>query len=209
MKVKSIIFHICIIIGLFVSVIVYENREFNLGCENIRENTLRLHVIANSDSDEDQRLKLKVRDAVTQAGKELFSSCKSREEATKIAENEKEYLKCVAENVILKSGKNYPVSVLVGKENYPVRTYNTVTLPAGEYTSLRIIIGAGTGKNWWCVVFPPMCVSAAGERDRLEEVLNEKGMKVVSSDEKYEIRFKIFEWYEDIKTKITDSLEKK
>lgn len=200
-KDKQIIFHISIFTAMILSVIIYGLSHFASGCENVKENVLRLHVIANSDTQEDQELKLKVRDAIIETGAVLFEDCENKNQAAYTAKEKSELIKTVAQEVIKEEGKDYPVSVFVGQENYPTRTYEKATLPAGEYTSLRVIIGEGEGHNWWCVVFPPMCVTAASKEDSLKEVLNSDGMQVVNSDPKYEVRFKLVEWYEGIKEK--------
>lgn len=190
--------NISVAIALALSVCVYAVEDFQSGCENVRDSVLRLHVIANSDSDADQQLKLRVRDAIIETGALIFNECDSKEEAAEIAKEQSAYLTETAERVIRESGREYGVSVEIGKEIYPVRTYENATLPAGEYLSLRVVIGEGAGRNWWCVVFPPMCVSAATEEQSLETVLNGEGMMVVNSDPKYEVRFKLVEWWERI-----------
>lgn len=208
-KYKQNIFHISIFTAMILSVLIYGLSHFVSGCENVKESVLRLHVIANSDTQEDQDLKLKVRDAIIETGAVLFEDCENKNRAAYTAKEKSEMIKTVAQEVIKEEGKDYPVSVFVGQENYPTRTYENVTLPAGEYTSLRVIIGEGEGHNWWCVVFPPMCVTAASEDDSLKKVLNSDGMQVVNSDPKYEVRFKFVEWYEEIKERWGHSLSDK
>ncbi len=197
-KKKALLFDVSFIVAMIVAVCVYAVADFGAGCENIKDNVLRLHVIANSDSDDDQQLKLKVRDAIIQSGSLIFAECDDKDAAAEMAQSQSAYLKETAEQVIADEGKNYKVTIEIGEEMYPTRTYENATLPAGEYTSLRVIIGEGSGQNWWCVVFPPMCVSAAMKEDTLDTVLNEDGLQVVNSDPKYEVRFKLVEWWERI-----------
>ena len=195
-KRKIMIADVSVALALIMSVCVYAVENFNSGCENV--NVLRLHVIANSDSDEDQQLKLKVRDAIIETGALLFDECDNKEEAAVIAKEQSAHLTETAKRVVRDEGKAYAVSVEIGQEVYPTRTYENATLPAGEYLSLRVVIGEGAGHNWWCVVFPPMCVSAATKEETLDTVLNEDGLRVVNSDPKYEVRFKLVEWWERI-----------
>ncbi len=125
----------------------------------IYDSTVRLHVIADSDSDEDQKLKLKVRDAIIERMKNY--DAKTKEEAEKIILNDKENLQKIAQECVKSNGFDDSVVVELAEETYPTREYEGFTLPAGEYTSLKVIIGEGQGQNWWCVLFPPLCTSGA------------------------------------------------
>lgn len=196
---KYIAMHLAILMGLVISISMY---SFCSGCENIKENVLRLHIIANSDSDFDQDLKLKVRDELLICSEELFGGETNKLTAEKIASQEKAYLIERAKQIINENGKNYDVKIAVCEDYFPTRTYENVTLPAGNYTAVKVIIGEGKGHNWWCVMFPPMCLPAATGDTEIEDVLDENGMKVVSSSPKYEIKFKVVEWYEWAKNKI-------
>jgi stage II sporulation protein R len=173
--------------------------SFVSSSEKIRSNVLRLHIRANSDSEVDQDLKLKVRDEVLKTGREAFSGVNSLSEAVKKGEKSKAEIQKTAEKVIRENGFSYPVSVEIGQSFFPVRTYeNEVTLPAGDYTAVKIIIGSGEGHNWWCVMFPPLCLPAAeGEKD-LSDVLDGESVHITKSNPKYEVRFKIAEIFEKI-----------
>ena len=196
---KYIAMHLAILMGLVISISMY---SFRSGCENIKENVLRLHIIANSDSEFDQNLKLKVRDELLNCSKELFGGETNKLTAEKIALEENAYLIERAKQIINENGKDYDVRISVCEDYFPTRTYENVTLPAGNYTAVKVIIGEGKGHNWWCVMFPPMCLPAATGNTEIEDVLDENGMKVVSSSPKYEVKFKIVEWYEWAKNKI-------
>ncbi len=135
------------------------------GEDELYTNVIRLHVLANSDTEEDQALKLKVRDAVLQASEPLLADCGSREEAMTIVTANLSLLEDAARSAILAAGRNDSVRLELGEEVYPTRSYESFCFPAGSYTSLRIIIGEGEGQNWWCVLFPPMCLSAASQTD--------------------------------------------
>jgi len=158
----------------------------------IYDDTVRLHILANSDSEEDQALKLKLRDEILKAfGKELslFESVSEAEEnlAGKIEE-----IREFSDKKIKELGYNYKTEVTFREEWYDTRVYENFTLPCGYYTSLRIVIGDGDGKNWWCVMFPPLCLDAAVSSPQYtneEETLISK---------KYIIKFKILELISEI-----------
>ena len=166
--------------------------------ENIRKNVLRLHIKANSDADYDQRLKLKIRDEILKETGYVFEGASDLEDAVIGCENAEESIKKTAEKVIAENGYNYSVKVEIGRSFFPVRTYENVTLPAGDYTALKITIGEGKGHNWWCVMFPPLCLPAAEGDKTLSDVLSEDEENLTKSDPKYEFRFKIAEIFEKI-----------
>lgn len=172
---------------------------FSEQCDNIRDKMLRMHVIANSDSKEDQELKLKVRDAVLEEGKELFDGSITSKDAEKILVPHIEELEKVALETIKNEGFDYKVKIIVGEEYFKTRTYdNSVTLPAGYYTAVKVVIGEGQGQNWWCVMFPPMCLPAANAECELSDVLNSDETDIVTNSEKYKFKFKIVEFLEDL-----------
>ena len=168
---------------------------------NIYDNVLRLHVIANSDSGEDQALKLLVRDAILIKTQELLADIKNRESAEQIISQNLESLRLTAEQVVIDNGYSYPVSIALGKEEYPTKTYESCAFPSGEYTSLQIFIGDASGKNWWCVLFPPLCLSAATSKDSFTSVgITDSQYQIItdSKSTKYKIRFKILESFSEI-----------
>lgn len=184
--------------GLVIAVLLSVT-SFGVSCGNIRRDVLRMHVIANSDSETDQALKLKVRDAVLQEGGALFDGTMTAADAESVLESDKARLCEVAQRVIAENGFDYGVTVEIGKDFFPTRTYDdTVTLPAGEYEAVRVIIGEGKGQNWWCVMFPPLCLPAAEAEADIGDVLDEREQRVVESDPRYEARFKIIEIFEKI-----------
>ena len=196
MKLRLI--EIAVFISLLISVI--SCISFENECDGIREKVLRLHVIANSDSDEDQKLKLKVRDSILSESESIFSPSENLSEAQADIEKNLEKLKRCAEKTIEEAGYSYNVSVSFTPSYFPTRTYENVTLPAGEYKSLKVIIGDGKGKNWWCVLFPPMCLSAAMRKEEImSEVLSKDELSVVLSEPEYEIRFWIVEKLQEFK----------
>ncbi len=160
---------------------------------------IRLHVLANSDSEEDQRLKLKVRDAVLEYTEDAVSSCKSVDEAKNVMENSKDNIQAVCEKAISDAGFDYPVSIRFGYEKYPEKTYNSVTLPSGDYYSVRVMIGEAEGHNWWCVLFPPLCVGAAKDERAVMTAAgltkNEVDILTENEGEKYVLKFRIIEFF--------------
>ena len=191
-KMKGIetILLIGIIFTMFSSMI---NRTVAASSE-VRSETLRLHIIANSDSEEDQTLKLKVRDAVLEATGELFAEVSGKTEALAAAEYSSNDIKAIAEDVIAAEGFDYSVRVEVTEMWFETRSYDGFTLPAGDYDAVRIIIGAGEGQNWWCVMYPALCLPGAEESI---EKYGENAKFITGSG--YEIRFAVIEWIEELK----------
>lgn len=193
---KKIIF--AVVAGLFVTSILSVS-GFIKTSSNIRDDVLRLHVLANSDTVEDQNLKLKVRDAVLEEGKDIFDGEINVENAEEKISIEKSRLIDAAENVVRQNGFDYDVDVFVTDEFFDTRSYGNITLPAGNYTAVKVTIGESAGHNWWCVMFPPMCLPAAEDKTEIDMYLNEDEIKVVKCNPEYDVRFKIVEWYEQIK----------
>ena len=162
----------------------------------IYDEVLRLHVIANSDSDADQALKLLVRDAILTRTQALLADVKTRDAAEQIiAQNSKE-LQAIAQKTITDNGFSYPVSLELGVESYPTKNYENCAFPAGEYLSLKVKIGDACGQNWWCVLFPPLCLSAATDKDAFTSVgITDSQYQIITDTKnpKYKIRFKILE----------------
>ena len=131
------------------------------GEEKIYESVVRLHVLANSDSEEDQTLKLKVRDAILSYVSPLVIDSQCKEAAIEILQGELENIEKEAKRIVVEQGYEYNVEVTLTLEDYPTRNYEAMSFPSGEYVSLRVLIGEAEGQNWWCVLFPPLCLSAA------------------------------------------------
>lgn len=193
-----------LLIGL-ISTILFSCISFNAQCYGIRNNVLRLHILANSDSKEDQQLKLKVRDRLLIEGKDLFFNAENQQQAAKMAENQLDLLTKAAEDEIAKSNYNYQVKIEISPTYFETRSYDDITLPAGTYEAVRVLIGEGEGKNWWCVMFPPMCIPVACENSdnkTIDDVLDEDQVDIVKNHPKYEIKFKSVEIYQDIKSTV-------
>ena len=172
------------------------------GEAELYDNVIRLHVLANSDSEEDQALKLTVRDAVVKKTRALMKNADSREQAEEILQENLPAIEQTARNALRAVGAENTVSVALGQESYPTREYERLAFPAGEYLSLRVMIGEAEGQNWWCVLFPPLCLSAASVQSEQETELvclsagltSEQYRMIADTDQtKYKLRFKILE----------------
>lgn len=197
---------ISVTVGIVVA-ILSSICSFAKTSEEIRSDVLRLHVIANSDTSVDQNLKLRLRDYILQEGKDIFNGSINVENAVEKIEPVLPDLEKSAKAFMNQAGFDYDVKISLSNEYFTTRTYETVTLPAGKYLALRVVIGSGEGHNWWCVMFPPMCVPAADKKDEIENVFSEKEIKLVESKPKYEPRFKVVEIYEQLKEIISEKSE--
>lgn len=160
----------------------------------VYENLIRLHVLAASDSEYDQKLKLKVRDAILAAG--IFSAAEDADGAEAMTLEAETKALAVARDVLAREGAPYGARIEYGIESYPTREYEGLRLPAGEYKSLRIVLGDGEGQNWWCVLFPPLCLGAAAEDDLTAAGLNESETRVFRTGKtRYRLRFKLLELF--------------
>lgn len=194
---------ISVAIGI-VTAVIFSICSFAKTSEEIRSDVLRLHVIANSDSSVDQNLKLRLRDYILEEGEDIFDGSVNVENAVKKIEPKLAELENSAETFVKNAGFDYDVKITLSNEYFTTRTYESVTLPAGKYLALRVVIGSGEGHNWWCVMFPPMCVPAADKKDEIENVFTDKEIKLVESKPKYEPRFKVVEIYEQIRETISE-----
>ena len=172
--------------------------SFGEECSFIRENTLRLHILANSDSPADQALKLKIRDAVLSCSGELFSGCDTRQKMINAAQEQLPKIQQVAEQTALHNGYELPVTASVTDMFFETRRYDHVILPAGTYTAVRIELGAAAGKNWWCVLYPPLCVSAAQTGFTEEEAQISDSLLQQDALPHYRARLAVVEWWETL-----------
>lgn len=189
MKSLPIFAAVMLIATLFIAVLPTEAEA------KIYEDTLRLHILAASDSEEDQALKLSLRDEILRKYAPQLSKAESKDEAAALAESLMPKIQAAAENFIRSKGYSYGVTVTLTEEWYDTRVYESFTLPAGVYTSLRVIIGEGDGKNWWCVMYPPLCIDIATESapadDALIDYTDEECRLITSGG--YSIKFKLLE----------------
>lgn len=172
--------------------------SFGEECSFIRENTLRLHILANSDSPADQALKLKIRDAVLSHSGELFSGCDTRQKMVGAAQEQLSDIQRIAEQTAMHNGYDLPVTVSVTDMFFETRRYDNVLLPAGTYTAVRIELGEAAGKNWWCVLYPPLCVSAAQTGFTEEEAQISDSLLQQEKLPRYRVRLAVVEWWESL-----------
>ena len=170
----------------------------------LSDQVIRLHVLANSDSEADQALKLRVRDRILAEAEELFVPGAGRAEPEELLRAHLYDLAAAGAEVVGEAGYSYPVTAsLVHDYWFPTKTYTDFALPAGAYTALRIEIGAGGGQNWWCVVFPPLCLGSVSETTQetaLEAGLTENQVSLMTGeDEGYVVKFKAVELLEQFK----------
>ena len=165
--------------------------------EQLSEKVVRLHVLANSDSEEDQALKLTVRDAVLEEAERLLKRTENRGEAEGLLRGQLLELEQLANETVRNAGYEYPVTVKLEEVEFPTRTYEGFSLPAGEYLALRVLIGEAAGRNWWCVVFPPLCTVAAAEFPEVAEDAGFSDAEIALITEEtagYVVKFKLLEW---------------
>ena len=172
--------------------------------DELADKVVRLHVLANSDSEEDQALKLQVRDVVLERATAILEQSADRREAESRLRGELLELERVAAEEIAAEGYDYPVTVNLENADFPTKEYDGFTLPAGEYLALRVIIGEGKGRNWWCVVFPPLCTSASADlpASALAAGFSEEEVSLITEENQgYVLKFKAVEWWETLKEK--------
>lgn len=171
--------------------------------EALADRMVRLHVLANSDSEEDQTLKLQVRDSIIGYAEDILRSSHDREDAANRLEQALPELESLAADTIAQNGYDYSVTAELTDTAFPTREYEDFTLPAGDYLALRVVIGAGEGHNWWCVVFPPLCAQSTED---LSQTAMAAGLSdddvglITEEDQGYVLRFKSIELWESLKT---------
>lgn len=183
--------------GLICAVLL-SMTNFNALCDDLRQNILRLHIIANSNSASDQELKLKIRDRILEETSSAFADAESLSVAENKAQEKLSHFNEIANQVIKENGFDYKAEVSLGDCFFETRHYDTFTLPAGNYRSLIIKLGEAKGKNWWCVIFPSICIPAASTRD-LRDSVKENSAQIAEQSDRYIIKFKTVEIYEKIK----------
>lgn len=169
--------------------------------QGLGENIFRLHILANSDSEEDQTLKLKVRDTILEYMKTLTNDMSDKQAVIELSKKHLQDFKEIAEDVIRENGYDYSVNIEIGNFYFPTKYYGNISLPAGNYDALKIQIGEAKGQNWWCSLFPPLCfvsissgvVEEEGE-EYLKENLSDEEFEIISSSSSdIEFKFKIVE----------------
>ena len=203
--------NLILILGLLFTILISDLSGFirdGRRLESLRKSVLRLHILADSDDEYAQSLKLKVRDGLLQSG--IFESCDTLAEAELTALENLDIIEEKAEEILRENGCKLPVSAELADVEFDERVYGDITMPAGEYRALRVKIGSAQGKNWWCVMYPPLCLPPAcedkdGEKDaaidaekvekspNAEEFFTEEEQDILHYPEKYEIRFAVWD----------------
>lgn len=179
---------------------------------DLSKSVFRLHVIANSDSDEDQSLKLQVRDKLLDYMNSITANVSSKDDAIKIAQDHQKDFQIIAEQTILDKGYSYPVTVEIGNYEFPTKHYGDITLPSGYYDALRVKIGDACGHNWWCVMFPPLCfvdvtsgIVPESSKNQLKENMSSEDYSIISNDNSLtEFKFKIVELFKNFNTRLAN-----
>ncbi len=182
---------------LFIYIFICAQSYVSAVSNNLSQAVFRLHVIANSDSDEDQTLKLKVRDSLLNYMNSICSNCTTKREAITLANEHKNEFQHIAEQTIAENGYDYPVKINIDNFFFPTKNYGDISLPAGFYDALRVEIGQAKGKNWWCVMFPSLCFIDVSSgivddkaKENLEENLDKESYNIISDETNSEIQFK-------------------
>lgn len=200
---RVLIIFILLIIYILLSLFSYSSAVST----NIQNSVFRLHVIANSDSKEDQNLKYKVRDALIEYMNSISKDITSKEDAVNIAIKNKNEFYNIAKKVVLDNGFDYNVNIEIGNFSFPTKTYGDISLPSGFYDALKVEIGEASGQNWWCVMFPSLCFIDLSEgivpeesKEDLQNNLQEEEYNLISSDTlEFKLKFKVVELFENAK----------
>lgn len=182
----------------FIICITVSTYKLDSECDCIRQNILRLHVIAASDSRYDQKIKLELRDRLLIRGKEIFEGSETKNAAEEKISQGISLMQKEADSFLQEKGYPYNATVCLGKSYFPTRHYEGFTLPAGTYDALKVTIGEGKGQNWWCIMFPALCLPAAEKSSvSLDSILTEKQQQIIT-DKKYEVRLWLVEKWQEI-----------
>lgn len=186
---------ISIIIALIFSISVMNYTGFAQDVEDIRNNVLRIHILANSNSKEDQDLKIQVRDKIIEETSRLFLGATTQEVAKQAAVDNIDLIKGVAQQEVYDNGYNYKVDVEILNTRFTARNYGEVVMPSGNYDAIRIKLGESEGDNWWCVIYPVMCLPASSSRDI---TFTDKQVDILENNHKYKVKFAFVEVFEKI-----------
>ena len=200
---KFLIIFTLFIVYLFFCIFSYSNAV----SKNISDSVFRLHVIANSNTQEDQNLKYAVRDELIKYMNIICKDISSKEEAIKIAKQNKEEFYNIAKKVINNNGFDYDINIEIGNFSFPTKSYGDVSLPAGFYDALKVEIGSSSGQNWWCVMFPSLCFVDVSEgfvpqesKENLQDNLSQENYNIITSDSlDFKLKFKLVELFENAK----------
>ena len=206
---------VCLLLVTVIAAVFILTAYSNDVNEGLADNLIRLHVLANSDSDADQALKRDVRDVIINYMKVKLKDSKDIEQTKLIIDSNMKDIEEIAKKEISRQGKDYSVKAMLGNYPFPTKVYGDVSLPAGYYQALRVVIGKGEGANWWCVLFPPLCFVDASHgtvsesvKSDLKNVLDEEQYKIITTTDNDEdipvkVKFRVVEFFQDSKIKIS------
>lgn len=206
---------LCMCMAGFIYAAIHSEANSNVQ-QGIAKEIIRFHVIANSDAEVDQKVKLVVKDKVVSYMQGKLAETKTREQAKKVMKREMPAIKKIAQKTVRKQGYQYSCDVIYHEREFPVKIYGDLTFPAGKYEALDVVLGNAEGKNWWCVMFPSLCfvdgtyaVVPDNSKDRLKEVLTEEEYKTISENGtvKVEFAFKMAQWWKALKDQIVKTVE--
>lgn len=181
----------------FVITLIFSMIPFSAQCNNVSDNIFRLHILANSDSDSDQNLKLKVRDKILEYTESLYKTATDLNNAERLTKENLQSIVNIAQQVVYDNDYSYRVSAEVTNTHFDTRYYENVTMPSGDYDALRITIGEGKGHNWWCVMYPSLCVGAATNYEELRNKTTYDEYKIMT-DGGYNVQFKVVEYFQNL-----------
>ncbi len=204
---------ILLIILIFIFLVISAISYVSAVSRDLSSSVFRLHVIANSDSKDDQELKYKVRDALIDYMNKLCLNVSNKSEAIAIANDHIDDFRHIALDVISENNYNYDVSIEIGNFEFPTKSYGDISLPSGYYDALRVKIGSASGQNWWCVMFPPLCfvdvtsgVVPDESKESLKENLNDEDFSIISSDDNVmHFKFKLVELFNNFGLKLANN----
>lgn len=199
MKKRILLLIILFTLYIFVSCYFYAIKSL----KNIEDKVFRLHIIANSDSEEDQNLKYKVRDNIISYMNNICKDASSKEDAIKLAKKHIDDFKKIADYTIIENGFNYTANVEIGNFKFPTKNYGDISLPSGYYDALEIKLGSNSGQNWWCVLYPSLCfvdicsgTVPESSKEELKSTLSDEEYALISEDTPiYDFKFKLVELF--------------
>ncbi|MCL2638109.1 MAG: stage II sporulation protein R [Oscillospiraceae bacterium] len=194
-KTKRNFLTISMLIGSCLTLLLASFTAFARNSEKAQGEVLRLHILPHSDSSEDQNLKEQLRDFIIAGTKNSFADAQTLDEAMQIAAINLAEIEKKAQTFISAQGYDYEVVAELVNMHFTTRVYENITMPAGNYAALRVTIGEGAGRNWWCVVFPPLCLPAVTTVSSSEVYFSPEVSEIIETDGKIEVRFKVYEWW--------------
>lgn len=199
---------IILLTGLIGSILFSNFLSFGNTLNNIEHEVLRMHILANSDTGYDQNLKICVRDRLLENSEEIFGGCETLDEMKQTANEKLDEINDIVLDAIHEKGYNYNVQTKLVNMEFDSREYGDITMPAGNYDALRITIGEAKGHNWWCVMYPPLCIPAAeeteGDLQTAQSYFSEEELDIMENPENYKVKFKCVEMFKGLKNKLED-----